>query len=195
MKLAEFIGFISRNGLVFCIAIMVPAASIGGTQQKQDFSRLVEMADAIVVGTCVKVESHWRKNKIYTSATLEVSDSVEGNTPSIIQVEYLGGTALHPKLNAPVSMKVSNGVSFAEGEHNVLFLKQDASGNYRLIGKNQGKIVIDTDQNSGHQYIHSGVKKIRAEKSENNSPVIAAERMPLSDFLSYIRSILQHQKQ
>jgi len=191
MKLSEYISFLSRNICVLCIAIMVPAVSLAGTQQKQPFTRLVEVADTIVVGECVEVESQWRKNKIYTSATIEISESIKGNAPSIIRIEYLGGTALHPKLNAPVSMKVSNGASFTEGEQNVLFLKDSAKGYYQLMGKSQGKIAIDTDEETGRKYIHSGVKKIHADISENNTSIIAADRMELPDFLSYIRSILQ----
>jgi hypothetical protein len=194
MKLSEYIGFMSRNLLIFCVVAMVPVVSLAGTQQKQAFSRLVEKADAIVVGKCEKVESHWRKNKIYTSATVNVTESIEGNAPSVIQVEYLGGTAIHPKLNAPVSMKVSNGVSFVEGEHSVLFLKKDANGNYRMMGKNQGKIGIDTEEGTSRRYIHSRIKKIHADQSGNGTAIVSAEKMELHDFLAYIRSILLQTK-
>ena len=129
------------------------AQSYAATSKDNDFNKLVSKAGLIVFGKCTVVTTEWRKNKIYSIAIIRVNEVVKGSASSEIQIEYMGGTAVHPKLNAPIEMKVSNGISFTEGDEAVLMLRKLQNNRFQVTGSSRGKISVATDMESGEKII------------------------------------------
>ena len=118
--------------------------SYAATRNNINLNKLLFASDIIVVGKCIEITSKWQEKKIFSTATIQVGRNIKGNVQPVIYVEYPGGTAVHPVLNAEITMNVSNGVEFAEGDEAVLILKGLSANHYRLIGGRNGKIPVIT---------------------------------------------------
>ena len=177
-------------------AQMFLPTAYAASSKKINFNQLITKSDVIVVGKCTVIESEWRKNKIYSYATIQIDNVIKGAAPSVIKVEYLGGTALHPNLKVPVSMNVSTGIEFAVGNENVLLLTPLTNGRFQLVGVTQGKIPVVIDSASGEKVIQSGMKKIQSKPSAKDGSIILTKRqMSLQEFEKFIQSRMKIEKQ
>lgn len=194
-----FIIKFNYHWLVICFFIgaqLFLFEAIAASSKKSDFNQLVTKSDVIVFGKCTAVESEWRKNKIYSNATIQVESEIKGSAPPIIQVEYMGGTAMHPTLNIPVTMNVSTGVDFSAGDEAVLMLQQLPGKRYRVVDIARGKIAVDTDSTTGEKIVRSGVKKIKSTPSaKDNSTVLSSKQMNLQEFTKFIHSRMRLKKE
>lgn len=185
--------------LIACLVISVQvllSAAYAATHRDNNFNQLIARADVIVFGKCISLTSEWRKKKIYSNAAIQVESVIKGDAPSVIQVEYMGGTAMHPTLNVPVVMNVSSGIDFKEGNESVLILKQLANNRFQVAGAARGKIPVVTDRASGEKIIQSGMKKIQSKPSNNgNSIVLSSKQMSLQEFMEFLQSRLRIEKE
>jgi len=183
---------IRRAVLLFSVFLMLEVNA--ATNQKTGFEKLIAQADVIAVGKYTDVASAWDKKKIYTTATLQVENIVKGDAGSIIKIKVLGGTAIHPRLNTPISMNVSNSAKFIVGSSAVVFLKKNNEDTYQIVGMSKGNVTVSTDE-EGERYMGGGIKKIAASKNENTgNTIIHHEKMKLEQFVTYIHSLLQESK-
>ena len=150
MKL--FIIFIFSQALVS----LVNAASV----REINLSQMSTMADSIIVGRTTAVQTEWRGNKIFTKATVQIDQHIKGNGNTTIEITSLGGTAMHPTLNVPVTMSVGGGLSFRQNEEVVLFTKQSTQGLNQVIGMSLGKFEVKTDRDSGRKRVPLSQKKL-----------------------------------
>lgn len=81
--------------------------------------QLARDADRILVGTVVLTESAWNADRtaIFTTVRLRVDEAVKGAKPREVALRVEGGQV------GDIAQAVSGGVSFAEGQQVVLFLK------------------------------------------------------------------------
>lgn len=176
------------------LAMHVNAASI----KEMNLSQMSRMADSIVVGRCASVQSEWRGNKIFTRATIQIEQHIKGNGNTAIEVTSLGGTAIHPTLNVPVTMSVGGGLSFKQDEEVVLFTKRNRQGMNQVIGMSLGKFEVKTDQETGIKKIPFSQKKIDimppgtfAPRSKSDNKIIDKSLKPrdleLNEFIEKIR--------
>lgn len=194
-----FIVTTSYSWFAVCLFISVQLFSldvIAASSKKVDFSQLVKKSDVIVFGKCTAVTTEWRKAKIYSTATIQVESRIKGDVPPVIYVEYMGGTALHPSLNVPVTMNVSTGIDFVAGNEAVLILKQLQNNRYRVADVVRGKIEVVTDAETGEKLIQSNAKKIMSTSSaKDNSTVINSKLMNLLEFTDFVHSRLKLAKE
>lgn len=183
---------------VVCVFIglqVFSAQAYSATSKYNNFNQLLSKADLIVFGKCIDVTSEWRKKKIYSIATIQVDEVVKGSASSEIQIEYMGGTALHPKLNTPIKMNVSNGIDFSAGDEAVLILRRLPSNRFQVAGSSRGKIAVVTDAASGEKMIQSGARKIQSKPSaKGDSTVLSGKQMNLQEFLDYLGSQMRTEK-
>jgi hypothetical protein len=194
--------FIRRNvSFVAAVAVILcTSLSYGTTLKKLSLEELVSSADTITVGKCEKTESVWLARKIYTVATIRVSQSVKGKVKSgsAIDVYVLGGQVKKPM---PVKMQVPSAAKVTQGEEMVLFLR--AAGpekkHYCFVGMAQGKVPIQTNPKTGEKVLHygelaKGVKLIERDggtsnTGENNKSF----KEGLEDFLHEVEQIMAAQ--
>lgn len=179
--------------LFFSVFLM--AEINAASNQKTGFEKLIAQADVIAVGVYVDVSSAWDKKKIYTTAIFQIENVVKGSTANnIIKIKVLGGTALHPRLDTPISMNVSSAAKFTVGSSAVVFLKKNNDSTYQVVGMSKGNVPVLIDK-AGDRYMGGGLKKIAASKNENTGDTtIHQENMKLKDFVAYIDSLLQERK-
>lgn len=93
----------------------------GGAAIREPMSleQLARDADRILVGTVVLTESAWNAERtaIFTTVRVRVDDSAKGSRPREVVLRVEGGQV------GEIAQSVSDGLSFAEGQQVVLFLK------------------------------------------------------------------------
>ncbi len=118
----------------FVLLALVSTHQAAALTEKADLSTLTAQADEIVTGEVVRTESFAVEDgRIYTRATVAVTDNLKGVKNAEVEVVLPGGTV------GETTMRMSEAPSFTEGESVILFLKN--SGN-RLAGWFQGKYVV-----------------------------------------------------
>jgi len=106
---------------------------------KMTVAELSDLADRIISGDVVDVESYWNDEEtlILSSVTVEVQDDLKGNGPLRIFLELFGGTV------GDTTMRTSVTPTFVAGDHVLLFL--DGQDN-RLVGEFQGAYLQDGEE-------------------------------------------------
>jgi hypothetical protein len=96
----------------------------------------------VVSGEVAGVRSYWNEShtKIFTEASISVSDTYKGAAGRSIRVVQLGGVVGH------VRMTVHGALSWSPGEEVLLFLEPSAGGAWRVSGFFQGKYDIVRDE-------------------------------------------------
>jgi len=187
---------------VVIAAVLVSSVSQATTLRKLSVEDLVAHADTVVVGKCEKVETVWLARKIYTIATIRVSESVKGKVDpnNTIKVYMLGGRVRKPM---PVKMHVPGAAKVAKGEEMLLFLKAGGpkKEHHRFVGMTQGRIPIKTDPNTGRKDIcyAEAIKGVRMVDREGRllAPGVgleAADEGTLQGFLGRIKQIMAQQE-
>lgn len=129
-KLIQF-GFLLGTFVLLALVFTHQAAAL---TEKADLATLTTQADQIVTGEVVRTASFAVEDgRIYTRATVAVTDNLKGVKSAEVEVVIPGGTV------GETTMRMSEAPSFTEGESVILFLKN--SGN-RLAGWFQGKYVV-----------------------------------------------------
>lgn len=129
---------------------------VGGapSMEKIAFADLVNGADRIVVGEVVSAESAWNaeRTSIFTTVRLRVSEAAKGAKPGEVLLRVEGGQA------GGIAQVMSGGLSFADGEQVVLFIKgQSVFGGLQGVYPVQGGSV-------GGQTLASFLQQVRAVK-------------------------------
>jgi hypothetical protein len=103
---------------------------------------LIDQAEEIVVGEVTRSEARFEGAVIVTESRVDVAEALKGSPPRSVSILQLGGTAVHPRLGAPVSMDASSHVSLRTGERVVLFLRRRPGGAAEIVGTHQGKLEV-----------------------------------------------------
>lgn len=147
--------------LLMCALLLSASFStFAASVRTMPLSELTSEASDIVLGRCTTTHSRWQDDKIVTDATIDVSLTLKGDETPHMTITLLGGTAMHPRLNVPVTMNVPGGAVFKEGEEVLVFSKTSASGIHQLVGLSQGKFLVETDVMTGEKVIPVGQKKL-----------------------------------
>ena len=136
------------------LALTFSSPSHATTLRKLTIQGLVSYSDSIIVGQCEKTETVWLEKKIYTIATVRVSQSAKGEDApgKVIQVYTLGGSVKEP---LPVKMLGPGAETMVAGEETLLFLEKfgDKRQFHRVVGMAQGKLPILTDRKTGKKSV------------------------------------------
>jgi hypothetical protein len=159
-----------KNILLFSVLLLIGAGSVGIYQYKhrpeQDIlvdghallpqltkEELIRQSDVILTGKVrnldsIKISSEIRAGEedIVTNVILDVEKYLRNYTnasPQEVTVQVLGGKV------GNLTMNVEHAPSFKEGEHVLVFLKQEKNGIFTAYGWAQGKYSIDDKGNVG----------------------------------------------
>ncbi|MDY0042202.1 MAG: hypothetical protein RBS57_17970 [Desulforhabdus sp.] len=147
------------SALVFFLCLILTAATASAVMMALTTDEITKSSDIVIRGTVQRVESYWSDDgkSIMSRATVLVIEKIRGRiVPHQVVVEYAGGEI------GDLGYRVSDSVSFEEGEDTLLFLRgpiarnkpvQAAPGSqdqlvdqpegYEMVGKAQGKYTID----------------------------------------------------
>jgi len=129
-----------------------------------DLDELIDFAQEVVVGEVVGSTSRWQGRLVITDTVVRVEEGLKGDPPREVTITQPGGTAVHPRLGAEVTTQASTFTAFVRGESVVLFVDQRA-GVRRLVGAQQGKLVVEPPAAHGAQprSLAVGPKALRVE--------------------------------
>jgi len=184
--------------LIFTISQILVALANAASVEELDLSQMSVMADSIIVGRCTAVQPEWRGGKIFTKTTVQIDQHIKGNGNNTMEITSLGGTAIHPTLNVPVTMSVGGGLSFQENEEVVLFTKRSPQGMHQVIGMSLGKFEVKTERETRRKLVPLSQKKLdmmppgtftpRAKKNGGDIEQSLKPRdMDLNEFIQKIR--------
>jgi hypothetical protein len=176
-------------------ALLGASLATATTVQKLSLQDLARKSDAIVVDEVEQAVSRWddEGKEIYTYVTVRVSDHVKGQKgqkgekgqkgPDTLTLRQLGGQV------DKIASVVPGMPEFRKGEEVVLFLSQkDAAGYPWVVGLQQGKYSVVTDEN--------GLKQVRNDVDGLNLAgpggleAKGSSQMPLDAFLESVRNEL-----
>jgi uncharacterized protein (DUF2249 family) len=163
--------------LSICAACIGPGAR-AENEASLSIDEMVDQADEVVVGEVVSNVARWRGKKIFTTSTLRVDDSLKGDAGSEVEIEQVGGTAMHPVLGSEIRMEASGFASLKTGESVVLFVKRDTQNRRHLVAGAQGKFVIDRKE-AGDEIIDVAPKRLQVINSEGRALLLEGQPMTL----------------
>jgi len=120
-----------------------------------EFKSMSKNADLIITGKVTQQNSNWNENKtrIYTTATIQVEESIKGNSQSLVEVRYPGGEV------GDVGELYTHMPKFENNEEVLVFLKKDEkSTSYKVLNGEDGKINVLTDPKTGEKVTTSNVQ-------------------------------------
>lgn len=149
--------------LLALLAILAGTAS-ADSGRALDLDQLIDLSEEIVVGEVVGSTARWEGKLVVTDTVVRVDEAMKGSPPREVTVTQPGGTAVHPRLGAEVTMQASTFTAFTRGESVVLFVDQRA-GVRRLVGAQQGKLVVEPPAAHGapQRGLAVGPKALRVE--------------------------------
>jgi hypothetical protein len=157
--------------LILIFFIAYPSDGLPESQRELVLEDMTDMADEIVVGKVIANESHWQGKLIVTVSTIEVNETVKGQPAPTVEITQFGGTAVHPKLKAPVHMSASASAVLTPGDQVLLFMRKTKSGTRDLIGGSQGKFSVTVDKKTGDRIIPVGPKELAVLKQDGKQTV------------------------
>ena len=120
-----------------------------------EFKSMSKNADLIITGKVTQQNSNWNENKtrIYTTATIQVEESIKGNSQSLVEVRYPGGEV------GDVGELYTHMPKFENNEEVLVFLtKDEKSTSYKVLNGEDGKINVINDPKTGEKVTTSNVK-------------------------------------
>ncbi|MGI0117180.1 hypothetical protein ACQ96U_10280 [Zooshikella sp. RANM57] len=180
---------ITKFFLVLCMGAwwQYSYADIG---KSLSLNELIERANYIVYAKCDKVESFWRNNKVFTGYGFSLIDSIK-NDVQYINIETIGGTALHPLLKTKISTNVPGSVNFKLSDKVILFLnKNEENGQLNVVGGSQGVFRVKVDE-KGNKSVVTFVKKAKLD-IKNSKAELLHESIKLDEFILKIKKIINN---
>ena len=134
------------------------------------FSELVAKSETVVLGDVAAITSELvtrgNERAIFTRVTLTVRDAVLGTSPTLLTLEFLGGTV------GELTMDVDGIPSFTVGRTEILFVQNNGRQICPLVGMAHGRYKIERDPVTG----------IEAVKRDNGAALtnVAQVTLPLT---------------
>ncbi len=153
-----------RRCTVLALLAMLAGTARADSGRALDLDQLIDLSEEIVVGEVVGSTERWEGKLVVTDTVVRVDEAMKGSPQREVTITQPGGTAVHPRLGAEVTTQASTFTAFALGESVVLFVDQRA-GVRRLVGAQQGKLVVEPPAAHGTQPrgLAVGPKALRVE--------------------------------
>jgi hypothetical protein len=150
---------------------------------------MAEGASLIVIGTCVETRSQWIDRRLFTLATISVTEAIKGDASGTVTVVLPGGIDANRRI--PLAMTYAGAPTISPEEEAFLFLRdQDEVANgYSVMGFAQGKYSVGQNE--------EGEKVVTSDQAKARVPTGAGLRrgnprvVKLSEFKELVRSYLQ----
>ena len=155
------------------------------TMVSMSMEQLTQASSDIVQARVVNQVSEWNAThtQIVTITTLEVSQTLKGNTASTVQIRQLGGTV------GNMTVSVPGDVALRPQSEYVLFLEPADGANYHVVGMTQGAYPVYQDAMSHEERVVLPLNQaqIQSMVSGGGNP---AGTVPLVGFHKYVATLV-----
>jgi hypothetical protein len=126
--------WVGLSALVLTAALPVGASTFVALTPDQ----LVEQSDAIVQGEVLKINSFWTADGsvIVSEALVQVTDTIAGDSPTVLRVKTFGGTV------GGYTVEAHGFPGFRAGDRVLLFVQNQDDGSVEVTGYRQGQYRI-----------------------------------------------------
>ena len=199
LRLLFCAGRVQSRYLLAAIALLLLATPVCATTViAPDFDSLVSGADYVVRATVKSVTSEYRTTPhgkgIFTKVELTVLETITGTPPSPLVLQVLGGTV------DGVTMRVEGVPQFHVGDEDILFVQNNGTQFFPLVGIMNGKYPVKRDASGAAIVTRSNGAPLydaKDVKQEMDSPAAAqahAGQSPLTPagFADQIRQTAQN---
>ena len=162
---------------------MLPGLAFADVSKKQSVTEIITKADVIVYGNVISMGSYWNESKILTKVDFNILTVLKGKEIKEVSFEYIGGTALHPKLKFPVTINSPGNYELLLDNKYVLMLTSVSSDKYKIIGSHGVFNVYVEDE---AMYVKEMKKIHKNTNISNEASVIESKNMTLAEFKDYI---------
>jgi len=146
---------------VFALALAVAVPAGASTFIAMSTDELVAASDAVVQGEVLQVHSYWNKSGrlIVTEAIVRVTDTITGNSPSVVVLKTFGGTV------EGFTVEAHGFPTFERGQELLLFVDNQADGSAEVTGYRQGqyRVVREAGVEMAVPALEQGVTLLRAD--------------------------------
>lgn len=132
--------FVSLGVVALMLALAIPAGA--STFVGLSRAELLKQSNAVVQGEVLKVESFWEPSGriIVTQAMVRVTDTIAGNSPTVVMLRTFGGTV------DGFTVEAHGFPTFKAGDRLFLFIQNQADGTAEVTGYRQGQYSIVKDK-------------------------------------------------
>jgi len=129
----------------FIFVFWLTTTSHATTVERLSLDDLVRKAHKIVIGKVSHARTHWSDNGkvILTTYTIEVQESIKGQTSRTQEITTVGGKI------GDLILNVAGMPSFEDGETAIVFV-ESAGGYSTVLGLGQGKFTVTNDEVSNN---------------------------------------------
>ncbi|HEX9942932.1 MAG TPA: hypothetical protein VGG03_13015 [Thermoanaerobaculia bacterium] len=132
----------AKAALCLLVAALAVPAAWATTAVERTETELIQEAETIVTGRCIRLQSQWVERDLVTLATLSVSEVLKGQAGSEITVVLPGGIDANRPI--PVAMTFPAAPEILLQEDVLLFLtgEERVLDGYSIVGFSQGKFTV-----------------------------------------------------
>ena len=157
------------------------------TLAKLSLEQLAAGSAAVARVRCLRVVSRWEGGAIWTLATLEVVETMQGNLPGQITVRLPGGRVGH------LTAKVDGAPRFAPGNEAVVFLQPTRAGEFTVAGWVEGTFRILRDALTGAETVTQDSSAFAVFDAATRSfRPSGIRRMPMEEFRARLAGAVAH---
>src|SRR5690242_14181909 len=184
----------SRMFMAAIIALVaLPWTMRATTLQRMALAEMSRSATAIVRAECIANATAWAEVEIWTYTDFDIqetwhtAEAWHGSVPSRITVKLLGGAT--PQFTS----RVSGVPHFAPGEEVVLFLAQNARGEFSIVSWQQGTFRVARDRHSGEESVTQDTATFETfDPATRRFGTDGIRRLPLSNFRARVNEATSH---
>lgn len=154
-----------------------PSLTRATTLQRMALAEMSRSATAILRAKCLANATAWAEGEIWTYTDFDVQETWRGSAPSRITVKLLGGATRQ------LTSRVYGVPRFMPGEDVILFLAQDARGEFSIVSWQQGTFRITRDKHSGEESVTQDTATFETfDPATRRFGTDGIRRLPLGDF-------------
>ena len=135
-----------RRPALLASILAISSALLGATLQSKSLEQLVREADLIIQGR-VQAVTPGSKGTFTTSVVVSVQDQWKGTKRKTVRLILPRGS------EGGITQEVPGLPTFRVGEEVILFLVRESRGGYEILAGKQGKFSIQTDLQTGKQFV------------------------------------------
>jgi hypothetical protein len=132
---------------------------------KLTLEEMARGATFIGIGQCTGTQSKWVGRRLFSLATVSISETFKGAPVETLTVALPGGNASTGNGKFQISMHYPDAPTMYQGEEMALFLvkgEDEVANAYAVMGNNQGKFSIVAD-NTGAQVLMRDMVRARVQ--------------------------------
>jgi hypothetical protein len=154
------------------------------TLVRMDLNALAHSAEIIVRARCVRSETRWESETIWTFDDFAVLETFKGAPPQTLRVRLAGGRMNHTEV------RIEGVPTFAVGEETILFVEKTSAGDYGVTSWAQGTFRIHREKSGDARLTQDTSNFAVFDPHTRQFSTVGIGNLPISEFRVLLASAL-----